>query len=508
MMRWLALLAFFVVTPAFGQADVVASCGSVTIKAGTPHNVTVDLQGRSCRVGGGGGGGPPVVPSSTWSTADATANGMVLSSDGLTVTITPASLHNAWQILRGSASKSAGKLYVELSTPTGMGITFHQGMANGTVDINSYLGASLASFGWNPGNGGGSMFTNGFVTGGFTVAVPSTAPVANDVIGMAVDFTTHKVWVSKNNVWNDSSDPVAETFPIATFDPAATGPLFPAMAFSTSSGAGSWTIHPTAATQKYAPPTGYVPWDGAGTCAEAPAYLARTAGGNEAGNAANITNLICGLVADGVWAKLDTLYVPAQADASDARLNLISANYPLTGTATFTPYHGFAPTSAAGLLTGFNATLASSPHFTQNDASVGVYPYQLVVSNGFEIGNGAGGPVTNQTNIATRYSDGASYFRVNAFDGSGYASPATEGLYTADRSSSTTVFAYFNGTVLGSHPVASLAVYSDVFTIGSAGFNPTSQIIAAAFVGGSLGGAGNLAALQSSSHLHDGDPGE
>ena len=90
-MRWLALLAFFAVTPAFGQADVVASCGSVTLKAGVPHNVTVDLNGASCRLGGGGGGGgcgaaacsDDVDPATVTNTTN-----LVLSNGNLTGTFT------------------------------------------------------------------------------------------------------------------------------------------------------------------------------------------------------------------------------------------------------------------------------------------------------------------------------------------------------------------------------------------------------------------------------------
>ena len=64
--------------------------------------------------------------------------------------------------------------------------------------------------------------------------------------------------------------------------------------------------------------------------AEALAYLARTVGGNEGGNGANIATLIDGLVSDGVWAKLDALYVLAQQNETDALLNLIRTSYSLT----------------------------------------------------------------------------------------------------------------------------------------------------------------------------------
>ena len=63
---------------------------------------------------------------------------------------------------------------------------------------------------------------------------------------------------------------------------------------------------------------------------QALAYLARTVGGNEGGNGANIAALIDGLVSDGVWAKLDALYVLAQQNQSDALLNLVGTSYSLT----------------------------------------------------------------------------------------------------------------------------------------------------------------------------------
>ena len=67
--------------------------------------------------------------------------------------------------------------------------------------------------------------------------------------------------------------------------------------------------------------------------AQALAYLARTVGGNEGGNGENIATLIDGLVADGVWPKLDALYVLAQQNQADARLNLIGDELSADGTA-------------------------------------------------------------------------------------------------------------------------------------------------------------------------------
>ena len=267
---------------------------------------------------------------SVWSSADAAANGMTLSNGGLTVTVPAGSV--GWRILRSSLSKTSGKLYLEVTTSTGTVDTAHSGLASSGVNIGSYLGDSNYSF------GSSILYGDLFVSTGFVTGVNSQAfksPITStDVMGIAVDFTTNKVWVSINNIWNGSANPSTGNSPAASFTPATVGPLFFAMSFNTATTGArdaptTWTLQPTAASQKYAPPSGFSAWDPPANPAQD--YLARTVGGNEGGNAANITALIDGLVSDGVWAKLDCLYVLAQQNATDSLLNLIGTNYPLTG---------------------------------------------------------------------------------------------------------------------------------------------------------------------------------
>ena len=165
---------------------------------------------------------------------------------------------------------------------------------------------------------------------------------------------------------------------MVSFVPATVGALFAGLSLYDS--VDSWTLQATAASQKYAPPSGFVAWDGGAAPTHSPqalAYLARTVGGNEGGNGANIATLIDGLVSDGVWAKLDALYVLAQQNATDALLNLVGTSYSLTpGTfsderaITFTPYQGYSG-FISGMDSGFNPAAAPSPNFTQNSASIG-----------------------------------------------------------------------------------------------------------------------------------------
>ena len=212
--------------------------------------VRVHSMGRSA-------GTAPPPTTSVWSAADAAANGMTLSNGGLTVTPSGSA---DWQSLRTFVSKSSGKLYVEfaLSTTTSNILMF--GLASAGFDITSYLGTSNYSVGLFPSNP-----TNGtsYPSTGFTSNYSySTINVTNgDVWGVAVDFTTGSIWLAHNNVWINSSNPATATAPVVSFVPATVGALFAGMSFTGAGG--NWTLQSTAASQKYAPPSGFTAWDSA-----------------------------------------------------------------------------------------------------------------------------------------------------------------------------------------------------------------------------------------------------
>ena len=227
---------------------------------------------------------------------------------------------------------------------------------------------------------------------------------------------------------------------------------------------------------------------------QALAYLARTVGGNEGGNAANITTLIDGLVSDGVWSKLDALYVLAQQNGTDALLNLIGTSYTATvNAATFTAYRGYSAFGTNGVSTGFNPSTAPSPQFTQNSASVGFWANSISVSGGIDFGEfNTGG--TNNTILAADYTGGYFIPRINWSSALSITTPGTSGLYVADRPSSSQRVAYYNGGSLGTASDTASAVDNVIFTIGYSNvFGPTLNPISAAFIGASLGAAGQLA---------------
>lgn len=232
-------------------ANVLTACGSANFTPGTPGKWTVDTNGIVCS---SGGAAAPVT--SKWSGADAVAGGMTLSPDGLTVT--PGAVPG-WTSIRSTIGKSSGKLYVEFyasgGSIVGANPTIMFGVASAGFNAIDYLGDNPYSCGLFPSYG------NTFVSSGFTsnYGPSSPVPTVGDVWAVAVDFGAGSLWLSRNNVWLNSSNPATASLPIASFVPATVGALFAGMSFQPGN-VGLWTLQPTAASQKYAPPSGFTPW--------------------------------------------------------------------------------------------------------------------------------------------------------------------------------------------------------------------------------------------------------
>jgi hypothetical protein len=236
-------------------------------------------------------------------------------------------------------------------------------------------------------------------------------------------------------------------------------------------------------------------------CTAATNYLARTTGGNEGGNATNITTLICGLVTDGVitgdlsgatgcGAFFDGLYITAQQNATDAKLNLCGTSYGLgTTTATFTSYQGYSAFPSPPIDTGFNPSTASG-HFNPGSGggfvgSMSVWAYDA--PNNIQVGTSSSG--TSFTYLLANLSS-VFYCDINnsAADNS-VASPTTNGFYSCDRTGQTNTNLYFNGSSLGTgNAAASNAVDNiDLFIGGRQTDLSTTKTLSEASFGGPLG---------------------
>ena len=173
--------------------------------------------------GGSSGGGPPPV-TSVWSAADAAANGMTLSNSGLTV----AHSGPSWATVRGTISQTAGKVYIEFlcnatDTNVGYGLAAANFNSSTTLQLGQGTNYSVGVF------YGATNVNTGFTANYSTIQ----SAVANDAWGMAVDFTTGSIWMARNNVWLNGSDPATGLLPIISFVPATVGALFPGLSLLT-----------------------------------------------------------------------------------------------------------------------------------------------------------------------------------------------------------------------------------------------------------------------------------
>lgn len=106
-------------------------------------------------------------------------------------------------------------------------------------------------------------------------------------------------------------------------------------------------------------------------CSQATAYLARVT--VDGAHQTAYKNLICGLVADGLWGKFDVLYIFATANSSAALTNLVSTTYSATahGSPAFAADQGYTTGSDQWVDTGLN--LSTSANFTQDSAMMGAW---------------------------------------------------------------------------------------------------------------------------------------
>ena len=244
----IALLLFAAPTHAqnMQNALVVSSCGAPALTNGSLTNLTMNPTGQLC-LGGTFG------VFSAWSPADATAKGMTLSNAGLTVT---PSGTGAWQTIRTTVSKTAGKLYVEFKTLSP--IASSGGMGWGVADTG-FGGTYLGSANYSGGNIGGTTLVSSGFTSNYAIVNYGDQ---NDVWALAVDFAAGKIWIAKNNAWQNGSNPATGSLPFISFVPATVGALFPAMSFfGAVASTGVWTLQATTASQTYAAPSGFKAWD-------------------------------------------------------------------------------------------------------------------------------------------------------------------------------------------------------------------------------------------------------
>jgi hypothetical protein len=220
---------------------------------------------------------------------------------------------------------------------------------------------------------------------------------------------------------------------------------------------------------------------GGGGCSQATTYNGMLDSGQ---NSAAVTTLICGLVTDGVFAKLDVLYIFAINSSANSLVNAANPGT-FTGTANgnvstgcagatacFSANNGWSGVDASTTIyidTGFNPSTATpTPNFIRNSSHVMAWPYTNAASGAS--GGAAIGLVlaaTNSSRVYPRYSDNNFYSDVNSATNATGASnnTVTGGMYLVSRTGASSVDHYKITTNQGNTSEASAAVLNGNFAV-------------------------------------------
>jgi hypothetical protein len=156
-----------------------------------------------------------------------------------------------------TSGKNAGKFYAEFTlvseTSAGGNVSPRFGIAPAGASLTSSVGVGATEWAYSRRSDGAGIVSNNNAT----VLATYAAPVAGDVIGIAVDLTASKIWFARNNVWQGAgADPATGANPTATISAATT--YFPCVSMQIS---GTRTgVIDSPASQAFVPPAGFSPW--------------------------------------------------------------------------------------------------------------------------------------------------------------------------------------------------------------------------------------------------------
>lgn len=203
-----------------------------------------------------------------------------------------------------------------------------------------------------------------------------------------------------------------------------------------------------------------------------------------------INNLIVSLLASGVWAKLDALYLMAAADSQAARRNWVADLFNLTAASgpTFTADRGYQGDGASSYLqTGYNLS-SGGGKFAQNSAMLGVWV--RTENNAIYTDIGAGTVGGGGSYVVLRSRDGGNLVSFTNVSGVGVSSVAVAtsvGFSAYSRTGASTVSLYKNGSHALADTKASVGLPSANLTVlareGAVQFS-ANQVSAALFGSG------------------------
>lgn len=201
-----------------------------------------------------------------------------------------------------------------------------------------------------------------------------------------------------------------------------------------------------------------------------------------------MNTFITGLKSDGIWNKLDALWLIANETEEQGKKNLKANKFNLVpiNSPTFTVDRGYSTNGTTQYIRTGTAPKYQN-NYTQNNASFGLYVNTNVDQNAVDMGN----TYLSYNLLYTRLSN-ATYTAIN--DGGSTPSTANAtsiGFYAVDRQASANYKVYKNGVALVTQSIVSTGVTDFEFFIGARNNIGTadrfaSKRYALAFIGGGL----------------------
>jgi hypothetical protein len=202
-----------------------------------------------------------------------------------------------------------------------------------------------------------------------------------------------------------------------------------------------------------------------------------------------VDDLIAGLKSDGVWAKLDRLWLHAGENQASGLTDLVATSLATTvNSPAFTTDRGFqGDASTQYINTGFDPTVGTNTYL-QNSAHFSAW---AVTARSAGSGGLMGNDGSNTNAYFTYSGDGNIYGRINESGGTpAQGVPGTStGLIMVNRSGASASQIYLNGSLFSSPNSASAARTAAAFAIlaiDSTGTNKTNCQCAMSSAGGSL----------------------
>ena len=168
---------------------------NLSVTAGAGNDSVVDSPTNGTASSGGDAGGTVVGNYATLNPLDK-GSSVTLTNGNLDVSTT-----STWNSVRATFGIASGKWYWEY-TMTAAGYTM-VGIGTTAVSLTGYIGQSSGGYAYYSLNG--NKWNSG------TAAAYGNSFTTNDVIGVAFDADSGKIWFSKNGTWQASGDPAAGT---------------------------------------------------------------------------------------------------------------------------------------------------------------------------------------------------------------------------------------------------------------------------------------------------------